>query len=197
VLNKTPSVCGPYYSTVFVQQSSGVAATSPARGQIGGPILRHCQRHRHSSPCNMPIPSASYIVFCVPIFVCSQCLRRKPCYLPGYGHCLTCQYFCDCTIPPQCIHHTALPTPSWQQQVQRNLLHNLGLRQQLHCTGRAADVGVTMPVFQQIQRAAAPATCPSHPHAADERTWHVWALRVTNGSAGLHPDTSLDRCSVQ
>jgi hypothetical protein len=23
------------------------------------------------------------------IFVCSQCLRRKPCYLPGSGHCLT------------------------------------------------------------------------------------------------------------
>jgi hypothetical protein len=33
--------------------------------------------------------SASYIVFCVPIFVCSQCLRRKSCYLPGSGHCLT------------------------------------------------------------------------------------------------------------
>jgi hypothetical protein len=31
----------------------------------------------------------SYIVFCVPIFVCTQCLRRKPCYLPGSGHCLT------------------------------------------------------------------------------------------------------------
>jgi hypothetical protein len=25
-------------------------------------------------------------VFCVPIFVCSQCLHRKPCYLPGSGH---------------------------------------------------------------------------------------------------------------
>jgi hypothetical protein len=23
------------------------------------------------------------------VFVCSQCLRRKPCYLPGSGHCLT------------------------------------------------------------------------------------------------------------
>jgi hypothetical protein len=34
-------------------------------------------------------PSASSIVFCVPIFVCSQCLRRKSCYLPGSGHCLT------------------------------------------------------------------------------------------------------------
>jgi hypothetical protein len=33
--------------------------------------------------------SASYIVFCVPIFVCSQCLRRNSCYLPGSGHCLT------------------------------------------------------------------------------------------------------------
>jgi hypothetical protein len=30
------------------------------------------------------------VTFCVPIFVCSQCLRRKPCYLPGSGHCLTC-----------------------------------------------------------------------------------------------------------
>jgi hypothetical protein len=29
------------------------------------------------------------LVFCVPIFVCSQCLRRKPCYLPGSGHYLT------------------------------------------------------------------------------------------------------------
>jgi hypothetical protein len=41
--------------------------------------------------------SASYIVFCVPIFLCSQCLRRKSCYLPGSGHCLTGHYCCTGT----------------------------------------------------------------------------------------------------
>jgi hypothetical protein len=40
-------------------------------------------------------PIASYIVFCVPIFVCLQCLRRKPCYLPGSGHFLTAQSAAD------------------------------------------------------------------------------------------------------
>jgi hypothetical protein len=29
------------------------------------------------------------LCFCVPICVCSQCLRRKSCCLPGSGHCLT------------------------------------------------------------------------------------------------------------
>jgi hypothetical protein len=28
------------------------------------------------------------LCFCVPICVCSQCLRRKSCCLPGSGHCL-------------------------------------------------------------------------------------------------------------
>jgi hypothetical protein len=31
------------------------------------------------------------LCFCVPICVCSQCLRRKSCCLPGSGHCLTVQ----------------------------------------------------------------------------------------------------------
>jgi hypothetical protein len=42
-----------------------------------------------SETLNTTLQAPLLVTLCVPIFVCFQCLRRKPCYLPGSGHFLT------------------------------------------------------------------------------------------------------------
>jgi hypothetical protein len=49
-------------------------------------LRRYCQKVPNA---NKGVAHKLSVVFCVPIFVCAQCLHRKSCYLPGSGHCLT------------------------------------------------------------------------------------------------------------
>jgi hypothetical protein len=119
-------------------------------------------------------PIASYIVFYVPIFVCFQCLRRKPCYLPGSGHFLT----VVCTTPSL---HQSVPSNvnGMCNQYKMNLVRTVSPHVSAIIT--VAPALYETPVGQKLPRCMRLLSPPHsaaalHPSSGQEHNTHQKAL---------------------